>query len=123
MFNGTELNAPLPPSAAHEASPDGTHQESMCKTDQPSCQLMRPQRINNRVETETYLVCIGFRMTNTLSCIWTLWPTPCIAVLMDYCWWSACVYGPGPPHRVGVLCVGVQHPAKQRFGVCTILIL
>ena len=31
--------------------------------------------------------------------------------------------GPGPPHRVGVLYVGVHHPAKQRFGVCTILIL
>jgi len=38
---------------------------------------------------------------------------PCIAVLMDYCWWSACVCGPGPPHRVGVLCVGVRHPAKE----------
>ena len=30
--------------------------------------------------------------------------------------------GPGPPH-MGVLYVGVRHPAKQRFGVCTILIL
>jgi len=55
-------------------------------------------------------------MTNTKSCISTLQPTPCIAVLMDYCWSSACVCGPGPPHRVGVLCVGVHHPAKQRFG-------
>jgi len=36
---------------------------------------------------------------------------------MDYCWWSACVCGPSPPYRVGVLCVGVRYPAKQRFGV------
>jgi len=28
---------------------------------------------------------------------------------MYYCWWSACVCGPGPRHRVGV---GVRHPAK-----------
>jgi len=27
--------------------------------------------------------------------------------------WQICVCGPGPPHRVGVLCVGVHHPAKQ----------
>ena len=53
-FNRTELNAPLPPLAAHVATPDGTHQESMRKTDQPPCQLMRPRRINNRVETDTY---------------------------------------------------------------------
>jgi len=65
VFDGTELNAPLPPLAAHVVSPDGTHEESMCKTDQPPYQLMRPRRINNRVETDTYLVCIGFRMTNT----------------------------------------------------------
>jgi len=66
-FNRMELNAPLPPLAAHIVTPDGTHRyrESMCKADQPPCQLMRPRRINNRVETDTYLVCIGFRMTNT----------------------------------------------------------
>ena len=29
-FNRTELNAPLPPLVAHVATPDGTHQESMC---------------------------------------------------------------------------------------------
>ena len=29
-FSRTELNAPLPPLMAHVATPDGTHQESMC---------------------------------------------------------------------------------------------
>jgi len=29
-LNRTELNAPLPPLVAHVATPDGTHQESMC---------------------------------------------------------------------------------------------
>ena len=54
-FYRTELNAPLPPLAAHVATPDGTHQESVqLKTDQPPCQLMRPRRINNRVETDSY---------------------------------------------------------------------
>jgi len=37
-----ELNTPLPPLAA-----DGVQQESMCKTDQPPCQLMRPRRLNS----------------------------------------------------------------------------
>jgi len=46
-FYRTELDAPLPPLAVHVATPDGTHQESMCKTDQPPCQLMRPRRIKN----------------------------------------------------------------------------
>jgi len=51
----TELNAPLPPLVAHILlTDDGAHRECMCKTDQPPCQLMRPQRINNRVETDTY---------------------------------------------------------------------
>ena len=55
MFDRTELNAPLPPLAAHILlTDDGVHRECMCKTDQPPCQLMRPQRINNRVETDTY---------------------------------------------------------------------
>jgi len=71
-FSRTELNAPLPPLAAHVATPDGAHQESMCKTDQPPCQLMRPRRINNIIGSKLtlILVCIGFRMTNILSCIW-----------------------------------------------------
>ena len=41
----------------------GHIQNALCKTDQPPCQLRRPQRLNNRIETDTYiLVCIGFRM-------------------------------------------------------------
>jgi len=35
-FNRTELNAHLPPLAAHVATPDGTHQESMCMQDRPT---------------------------------------------------------------------------------------
>jgi len=46
FLNRTQLNAPLPLLAAHVATPDGTHQESMCKTNQPPCQLMRPWKIN-----------------------------------------------------------------------------
>ena len=49
----------------NSCTPDGAYQECMCKTDQPPCQLMRPRRTNSRVETDTYLVCISFRMTNT----------------------------------------------------------
>ena len=30
ITNRTELNVPLPPLVAHVATPDGTHQESMC---------------------------------------------------------------------------------------------
>ena len=78
-FYRTELNAPLPPLAAHVATPNGTHQESMSKTDQPPCQLMRPRRINNRVETDTYfslywlyndkciILCLNV-VANTLQC-------------------------------------------------------
>jgi len=92
-------------------------QNALCKTDQPPCQLGRPQKLNNRVDTDTYIiVCIGFKMKLIKHIIlmyiqlWTLWPAQCIAVLMnslDYCWWSACVCGPNPPHRVGIWCVGV----------------
>ena len=108
-FYRTELNAPLPPLAAHVATPDGTHPESMCKTDQPPCQLMRPRRINNRVETDTYfslywlyndkyiILCLNI-MANTLhSSVNGLLLMECM------CLWTQCV--------------GVHHPAKWRFGV------
>ena len=49
-FNRTELNTPLPPFVGSCAP----HQECMCKTGWPPCQLMRPRRLKNRVETDTY---------------------------------------------------------------------
>ena len=103
----TELNAPLPPLAAHVATPDGTHQQSMCKTDQPPCQLMRPRRINNRVETDTYFSLYWLYNDKCKILFWTLWPTRCSVngLLLMEC---MCL---------STLCVGVHHPAKQRFGV------
>ena len=100
---------------------EGAHQECMCKTDQPPCQLMRSAKLNNRIEIDTYfslywlldeiksnviilylnIVAITLHSsTNKFSGL----------LLMEH----MCLWTQPTPHGVGVLCMG-NHPALWHY--------